>query len=219
MPPWLELVRVQLPGREDRLSEEPASRTETVIPALMQEVETLLDQPLAVYGHCMGALLAFELAREMRRRQHKDPMGLFVSGRRPPQGPVVPPLFKLDEPSLLSALEAMGASSPLLTNERWRQYYIGGVRSDLEIADTYVYREEAPLNCPISLFIGRDDPCPTIEGWSCQTSGRFDEIALDGGHFFSSEGVRYLIAAIGHSVSGHLDAANVGRAGSSISMR
>jgi surfactin synthase thioesterase subunit len=204
MPPWLELIRVQLPGREDNASP-PVRRMDDLIPQLMDDVLPLLDKPLAVYGHCLGSLIGFELARALRRRCERDMLvGLFVSGRRAPQkkGGVV--LHDLPEPALLRELEAMGALSPLLTNERWRRYYLETIRADMSITDTYMYRDEPALDCPLHLFVGEDDPRREVEGWPEQTNCDYRSFMLSGGHFFSKEGTAQLTNLIQSYVGGQV---------------
>lgn len=207
LPEWLELVRVQLPGREDRSSEAGIGAVELVVNGLIEEVESLSDKPLAIYGHCVGALIGFELARALRRRGRVYPVGLFVSGRRPPQAERSRQLYALEEQDLLIALEEMGASSPLLSNARWRQYYIAGVRKDLEIADTYLYYDEAPFACPLTFFHGIDDPHPRVTGWEIQSDGQYDEYWLDGGHFFSKKGLSELTTLLSGKISESLKVA------------
>lgn len=206
LPDWLELVRVQFPGREDRPHETRVCRADDMVVGLIDEVESLLDRPVAFYGHCLGALIAFETARELRRRGLPLPIQLYVSGRRPPQVPPDKWLFDLPEDELMFELEAMGASSPLLGQARWRQYYIANIRSDLEVADRYLHRPEPPLPCPLTLFLGEQDPHTKIDGWKAQTSGAFEEHVVDGGHFFSPRGIGDVIeritSDIGHTLTG-----------------
>jgi len=88
LPDDIELVRVQLPGREDN-NERPAfTRMEDLIPELYGQVLPLLDRPLAIYGHSMGALVAFELTRALRRNNCPAPVALLVSGRRAAHKPL-----------------------------------------------------------------------------------------------------------------------------------
>lgn len=203
LPSGIELIRVQLPGREDRAREAPMTRLSQIVDGLIDEVDALLDKPLAFYGHCLGALIAFEVARALRRRGCSLPVGLFVSGRRPPQAGTGTRLFDLPEPQLIEELEHMGASSPLLTDKRWRQYYIANVRNDLEIADTYQYRPEPSLACPIALLIGDSDPLPRIPGWGRQTIAQYEESTFSGGHFFSRTGIEAVVAFISARMATH----------------
>src|SRR6185312_10761207 len=76
LPDWVELVRVQLPGREDRKDGALYTRVEELVADLFPHVATILDRPLAVYGHSMGALVAFEVVRELRRTGHGLPLFL-----------------------------------------------------------------------------------------------------------------------------------------------
>ena len=204
LPDWIELVKVQLPGREDRGSVELHHRLEPLVAALVPEVETLLDAPLVCYGHCVGALICFELIRELRLRGHPLPAALFVSGRISPQRRPDIYLSELEEDELVAGLQRMGAASPLLTNPRWRGYYLPTLRADNALSDNYVYRERPPLSCPIHLFLGRDDPCRDEEGWRRQTSAGFASHEVDGGHFFSKDGLTELVGILGRVTGGAL---------------
>src|SRR6202035_2395188 len=87
LPGDVEVCPVQLPGRESRLREPPFVSAERLVLALADALHPHLALPFAFFGHSMGAMLSFELARELRRRGRPLPVHLFVSGRRAPQGP------------------------------------------------------------------------------------------------------------------------------------
>jgi len=187
----IDLVKAQLPGREDNAALPPLTRMEDLIPELLPQVETLLDAPLAIYGHSMGALVAFETVRALRRRGHGLPVALFVSGRRAPQKPLRRVmLHELPEDGLVAHLRKMGGtSSAILESAKWRQRYLPTMRADLQLSDIYRYREEAPLACPLYAFLGeRDDEMhrEDWEAWSEQAAGAFERRLLPGGHIFSA---------------------------------
>ena len=192
LPGWVELVKAQLPGREDRAESAPFTRIECLLPELFAHVESLLDRPIAIYGHSMGAIVAFELARELRRCGHTLPIGLFVSGRRAPHRPlrrVV--MHALPEPALIKNLEKLCGMSPaILSRPKWWRHYMPTLRADLEVSDAYLCRDEPPLDCPLHAFLGDVDeliPREDWEAWSEQAAGEFSRSLLPSGHILSRD--------------------------------
>jgi medium-chain acyl-[acyl-carrier-protein] hydrolase len=203
LPAEIELIRLQLPGREDNVAEPPFTEIGGLAAALAPQLAPLLSQdvPLAFYGHSMGAILAFELTRELRRRGEPLPFHLFVSGRRAPQLPLSHArLYALDDPMLIEYLRRMGGvDARALDRPAWLRRYFPTMRADLEVSDLYRYRPEPPLPVPISAFNGSDDPTvPRHEwlAWREQTSHGFAGQALSGRHFFDRVGQDRLIASI-----------------------
>lgn len=204
LPDWMELVRVQLPGREDSAAVPPITDLKVLIAALAGEVEGLMDRPLVLYGHCVGALIAFELARALRRRVHPPPVAMFVASRISPQTRPDVLLSQLSEDDFVTELDRMGAASPMLSNPRWRRYYLPTLRADNMLTDTYVYEPEPPLDCPIHMFIGRDDHNREEAGWCDQSARGFTTHRIDGGHFFSRQGVSELVEILCATTAGQL---------------
>ncbi|MBZ4410790.1 alpha/beta fold hydrolase [Myxococcus sp. XM-1-1-1] len=212
LPDWLELVKVQLPGREDRRDTPPCERVEEVLPPLFAQVRALLDLPLVIYGHSMGALIAFELASELRRQQEPLPLALFISGRRAPHKPLRPAheLHTLPEMELVDRLHALGGIPPgLLGTAKRREYYLPTIRADLALSDEYAYRREPPLPFPLHTFIGEHDNLVVREDWEAWSElagGTFTRRVLPGGHFFGKEGQAVLITSIVEGVRATLSA-------------
>lgn len=192
VPETVELLRVQLPGREDNYSRPPFERTGEMVPELVQHLEPLFDRPVAFYGHSLGAIAAFEAIRELRRRGRPLPEVLFVSGRRAPQLPLSHPPYALaPEEQLLDYLRAMGATpEKVLSNPRWREHLFPTLRADLKVSDLFSYTPGEPLPCPIYFFAGADDHFlkrHEWEGWAAQTTAEFHLRVLRGGHFFDRD--------------------------------
>jgi medium-chain acyl-[acyl-carrier-protein] hydrolase len=202
LPPGFAVIKVQLPGREDNWECAPIRSIHALVARLASQAIPLLDRPLALYGHSMGAIVMFELAREFRRRGHPLPACLFVSGRRAPQLPLShPALFSLSDEDLIARMRSMGAANPeLFDKPRWRDHFFPAIRADLQISDLYEYYREPPLECPIYAFGGHDDS--TVKHWEWQawreqTSAGFAGQALSGRHFFDKDGQAALLHAVG----------------------
>ncbi|HEX8692609.1 MAG TPA: alpha/beta fold hydrolase [Longimicrobium sp.] len=189
LPPEVELCAVQLPGREARLSERPIGDLAELTDRLYDALLPYFDRPFAFFGHSNGGLMAFELARKLRREGRRGPVHLFVSGRPAPQLALdEPPIHSLPEPEFLDALRRFqGTPEEVLQNAEIMQLISPMLRADFALGETYAYREERPLAIPISSYGGRTDDEVSEEqaaAWREQTSAEFHLKMFPGGHFF-----------------------------------
>ncbi len=185
----IEVARIHLPGRETRLREPLFKSLASLIDVLVEELVPWIDGPFVLYGHSMGALLAFELARGLRRRHNLLPAHLFVAGFRAPQLTASePPFSHLPEADFIDHVRQYGGLPDLIAREpELMEIFIPILRADFGMTETYVYKEEPPLECPITAFGGLSDPKTSHErilAWSIHTSTRFDTHFFPGGHFF-----------------------------------
>ena len=189
LPRDIEVCAIQLPGRENRLSDPPFIRLTLLVRTLAQVLGPYLDIPFAFFGHSMGALLSFELARHLRRQKRSGPVHLFVSGHRAPQLPDPdPPIHRLPDPMFVAELRRLnGTPEEVLQNAELRQLVLPVLRADFAICETYDYSSEEPLDCPIFAFGGtQDDEVSRDElgAWREQTSSSFRLRMFPGDHFF-----------------------------------
>jgi medium-chain acyl-[acyl-carrier-protein] hydrolase len=185
----VEVCAAQLPGREGRFKEEARTRLADLVGDLREAIAPHTDVPFAFFGHSMGALVAFALARELRRMDAPEPELLMVSGRRAPQRPDRdPPIHALPEQDFLREIrELNGTPEAVLRNEELLQLLIPILRADFTLCETYEYTPEAPLNCPIAAFGGIEDadvPPDDIAAWSDQTTSSCSVRMFPGGHFY-----------------------------------
>jgi medium-chain acyl-[acyl-carrier-protein] hydrolase len=160
------------------------------------------DLPFAFYGHSFGSMIAFELARELRRRNLPGPLRLFVAASRAPdRDDPHPPVHNLPEPEFLATMCTRFKAIPeaILADRELLRLFVPVMRADLEMMDTYVYTPEEPLACPISAFGGLEDVAISREdllAWSRQTSSVFTLRMLPGDHFFPRTAQTALLEAI-----------------------
>jgi len=203
LPADVEVCPVQLPGRETRLMEPPFTRLSPLVQTLAEALFPLLDKPFAFFGHSLGALVSFELARQLRR-QHGDgvqPVRLFISADRAPQIPNRdPPVYDLPEGEFLAELRRLkGTPRELLQDEEVMQIMLPLLRADFAVYETYGYLTEPPLNCPISAFGGLQDHRVSrgdLEAWREQTSVSFSLRMFPGDHFFLNTTQPVLLQAL-----------------------
>lgn len=189
LPAEIDVCPVQLPGREQRLAEAPATRMEPLVAAIAPALLPYLDRPFAFFGHSMGALLGFELARALRRDHGRLPALLVVSGHRAAHLPDPhPPAHALPKAELLAELRRLnGTSREVLDHPELLEIILPILRADFAVCETYSYQSEPSLECPIVAFGGLEDRDVTREevaSWREQTSAGFTLRMFPGDHFF-----------------------------------
>lgn len=188
-PAEVEICPVQLPGRENRFREIPFTRMNALVNALAEGITPYLDLPFALYGHSLGSLVAFEVARKLRSWGARQPAHLLVSGCHAPQiERQAPPIYQLADEEFLAEVERFGGTSKeVLQNKELMKLVLPTLRADLTIYDTYRYISLPTLDCPISAYGGLQDTRATEEdmaSWQAQTSSAFTLKMFPGGHFF-----------------------------------
>ena len=201
LPPWIEVIGVQLPGREDRAGEAPFRSAIEVVEELEWQITTLLDLPVYFFGHSMGAMIAFELTRALRRSERRLPAHLFVSGRCAAHlSDPLPGLSRLPEREFVEAVQRFGGTpSEVFAHPELMALVMPLLRADFELYESYRYRDELPLDIPITAFAGMEDhaaPAASAEHWSAHTTAAFRSYLLPGGHFFVNSARPALLAAI-----------------------
>jgi medium-chain acyl-[acyl-carrier-protein] hydrolase len=201
LPDSVELCAVQLPGRENRAGEPLLTRMDDVVAMLMRDVPAFLTMPYAFFGHSMGSHIAFELARALRRKFVPGPVHLFASGRHAPQLPDAhKAIHALPDDEFIEELRLLqGTPDEVLRHPELMQLLTPILRADFAVCETYEYRDEAPLSCPITALGGADDAEASeteLAAWETQTARRFDMLMFPGNHFFLHEARREVAAAI-----------------------
>jgi medium-chain acyl-[acyl-carrier-protein] hydrolase len=189
LPAAIDCVPVRLPGRETRLREPAATRVEPLVEALTEVAAEALEPPYALYGHSMGALVAFELARSLRRAGHEPPLGLIVSGRPAPHVPMPGrSIHSVSDDELIRELRALGGLPDVFAaNPALLAFFLPLLRADLAVNEAYEHRPEPPLDIPLTALAGAADPrvrAGDVSAWGRHTTGDYRFQVLVGGHFF-----------------------------------
>lgn len=188
LPPAVEAIPVHLPGRERRFRETPRTRMGALVPELADALAPLLDRPYALFGYSMGAWVAFELVRELRRRGAVQPSGLLAAAALPPDTPRSGDVRSMTDAEVIDrTLRLSGERDSPLHDPRLLRTVLPRLRADLEVADSYEPALEAALPFPIHAYAGDADdlaPPDKARGWARHTSAGFGLRVLSGGHFF-----------------------------------
>jgi len=192
---------VRLPGREARIAEAPFERMEPLVAALADAIRPYLAQPFAFFGHSMGAAVAFELARLLRRRNLPLPKLLVASGARAPQfrRNYTPPPAPGDEQFLAELQRLEGIPNELLDDPALMRAVLPALRADASLYRRYVYTEDAPLDCAIRAYGGAADSNVRrehLEPWAEQTTASFAVRLFPGSHFYMQSGQTEFLAAL-----------------------
>jgi len=189
LPRDIELWVVQLPGRERRIKESPVASLETAVNAVAAEIDALPPLPLVLFGHSMGGLLSFELARH-RQRRGAPIEALVVSGVRAPHRLTAEPaLHTLPDAAFIAEVQAKydGIPAALLEEPSYMQLFLPILRADIQLLETYRYLPQPPLDCAVYAFGGDRDAfvkMPELEAWAVETRATCHVRIFPGGHFF-----------------------------------
>lgn len=189
LPPEVDVRPVQLPGRERRLREDPYTHLFPLVSAVKEALLPHLNQPFAFFGHCLGALVAFELSRQLQHEYALEPRLLFVSGHRAPQLPDrFPPAHQLPDAEFMEELRRRnGTREEVLHHPDVMRLMLPLVRADFSVCETYTYTPGEQLHTPIIALSGESDPSvqPTeLVGWREMSAGPCETAIFPGDHFF-----------------------------------
>lgn len=185
--PDIEVLAVQYPGRQDRLLEPMIDRIDTMADLVMDVLPRWLDRPTALFGHSMGATLAFEVARRLTAAG-RSPTLLFASGRTAPSQPPEKHVHDMSDEWLLAELAQLdGTDDDVLADAELVELLLPAVRNDYQAVESYRFEPGPPLTCPLVALIGHNDPKVSLEDghlWGEHTTGDFTVETFPGGHFF-----------------------------------
>jgi medium-chain acyl-[acyl-carrier-protein] hydrolase len=208
LPAWVDVCAVQLPGHGSRLGEAPVTDLFTLVEMIEPALLPYLAQPFAFFGHSMGAMISFELARTLRHKHGLQPLHLFVSGRSAPQLPVEETTYNLPEPEFAEELRRLNGTPPeVLLHAELMKLMLPILRADFELVQTYLYKPHPPLDCPITAFGGWEDnnvSRASLEAWREQTTSDFSVRMLLGDHFFLHSARPYILNVLKKELHAHV---------------
>lgn len=211
VPGRIDVCPVNLPGRARRLHEKPFTNLMPLVEAIGEALLPYIDKPYAFFGHSMGALISFELARLYHKQNRSLPVHLFVSGCRAPHIPDPdPPTFDLPDAEFIEELRKLNGTPPdVLEHEELIQLMMPLLRADFEVCQTYRHEEAPPLPCPITTFGGLQDIDITramVDAWRTHTTGAFVMRMIPGDHFFLHSQEQIIVETLSRELYRHLGA-------------
>jgi medium-chain acyl-[acyl-carrier-protein] hydrolase len=205
-PHFIEVCPVQLPGREERLSEKPFTNLVPMVSELGKILVPYFVQPFAFFGHSMGALISFELTRYLRRYHQSMPECLFISARPAPQIELAdPPTYDLPDQEFIENIRKIqGTPETVLENDELMELFLPILRDDFRLCQTYRYSHEQPLNCPFHVFGGLEDSEISQDDllhWRSQTIYPMQLKMFKGNHFYIIQNQASLLQIISQQLN------------------
>lgn len=184
--PDAQVASVQYPGRQDRWPESACNDIGALADHVAEAVSAAVGEPFCLFGHSMGAILAFEVA--VRLGRHAGPDAMIVSGARAPVRPL-PEVYPLKgDEEVLREVRLLGGVDPqVLADSEIRQLVMPALRADFHAIGHYAYRPGDLVACPVTALTGDTDPRVSeadIAAWAQVTSGAFEYRLFPGGHFY-----------------------------------
>lgn len=185
----IEVLSIQLPGREDRFKEENIEEMSILVSCIYKSIEPYLDKPFAIFGHSMGAYIGYELTKLLFRFNKMSPLMLYISAASSPNTPKIKKLHHLSDELLLKELKIYNRTPDfLLHDEKGISYFLSYIRSDFKIVDDYSCYDYKSINSPISVFVGNSDliVC-NYNNWTNYTHKDTYVFPFNGDHFYLQE--------------------------------
>lgn len=207
LPGPVEVCAVQLPGRENRLSEKPMTSMKPLVETAASGLLPFLDKPFVFFGHSMGALLCFELARYLHHRLHLCPEHLLVSAHKAPHLPRSgAPIHTLPEVEFIAEVcKLNGMAEEVMESDELMQLILPILRADFMVCERYAFEGEEPVPCPITAFGGLQDgfvDVRSLAAWGKHTKASFSMRVFPGDHFYIHTGRAALLEEISRKVEG-----------------
>jgi surfactin synthase thioesterase subunit len=208
--PHVSVLPVQLPGRERRASEPRFTRIDDLSADLDRQLGPLLDgAPYAFYGHSMGAIVAYRQTLLRAARGRSLPFRLMVGAYPPPHllAPITEALELTDEQLARWLVDIGGMSELVLAYPDWVKAALDLLRDDLLVCQSHRPPGKRPLDCPIDVFAGADDPLlplAQVSGWAEHSTESCQVHTMPGGHFFIQESSSVFLRTLAPLLSGRL---------------
>ncbi|MBU8567928.1 thioesterase [Virgibacillus pantothenticus] len=197
----IEIIVVQLPGRENRINEVPLDNLDIITELITHDISQFSDKPFAFFGHSLGSILSYEVCKTLLNNKKPYPTHLFLSSCRAPHIPNLDEnkIYLLDDEQFTYRLKELnGTPNEILDIPEIRSLFFPMLRADFKIAETYYREINNMLPIPITCFMGQND---TVElddllEWEKHTNKSFSQHTFHGNHFYLKNNVDNIVKII-----------------------
>ena len=211
LPTSIELIPVQLPGRGKRVSEAPFTDLHKLVLVLEKAlINSFIEKPFAMFGHSMGALVAYELSRRLEKNYQLSPLILFASGHNAPHLPDrADPIHHLEESAFLDRIRKLnGTPEEVLQDQELVDLLIPILRADFKLSETYEYKAGHCLSCPVIGCGGLQDEYldrKSLDAWRELTDYGSSIRLFPGDHFYLNQNRHSLLQVIAQELNKVID--------------
>ncbi len=204
MPEDIQVCKIQLPGRENRINEQAIDSMEVMIKTLTKQLLAYLDKPFVFFGHSMGAMISYELARYLANYTPFAPYHIFVSACRTPDTLNTQTTYHLSGDEFVESLRQRGGTNEvLLNNKEYMQMVEPTLRADLKLIEQWHHNNINKLDCPITVLGGVNDTLVSpalLKQWNRYTNNVFELKLFDGGHFFINDTSNSIVSIVANTL-------------------
>lgn len=196
----IEVCAIQMPGHEDRIHESLLTNVDELASEIVGVMKDFQDKPFSFFGHSMGTLISFEVARRLKEMKMKEPEILFMSSGKAPQIPPRRTIHKLHDNSFLLKIKELGGTPDIIIeNQDLSDIYLPILRADFTMIETYQYVESTPLDSKIVAYGGRFDQEVKYEdiiAWERHSMNHLEVKMYEGDHFYLRDNKENLLKDI-----------------------
>ncbi|MFJ3232134.1 thioesterase II family protein [Streptomyces sp. NPDC086787] len=198
--PGIDVLVVQYPGRQERRREPLIDNVPELADRVFEELRHHADRPLYLFGHSMGATVAFEIARRFSAAGLPSPARLFASARRAPSRTRAERVHTRDDEGVIRELRRLsGTDDRVLGNEEIMRLALPVIRNDYKAVETYRVEPDVRIDCPVTVLTGDSDPNTSLDearAWAGHTTADCEVLTFPGGHFYLVDRSREVLDTI-----------------------
>jgi len=207
-PEQIKVTGIELPGRGSRVDEKLITDIHQLTDDVFSQIKQDLDKPYLLYGHSMGARVAYLLTVKILKENLNPPLHLFVSGAPGPSKEKSQTIYHdLPRAEFIEALKDLGGSRPeFLEDEELFNFFEPIIRADFKVVDTYAYSKKNPFDIPITVMIGKDEAVSykAAKDWQLETTAVIDIHEFVGNHFFIFNHVDTILDLMSRKLYNHV---------------